>query len=158
MRTGDIGEIDQAGFVSITGRKKELIVTAGGKNVAPNVLEDRVRANWLVSQCIVVGDKRPYIACLLTLDPEMFAEWKAKHGKAVTDEPADLRTDPDLLRDLQTGVDYANEAVSKAESIRRFAILDVDLSESRGELTPTLKIKRNFLVQAFHAEIDALYA
>jgi long-chain acyl-CoA synthetase len=157
LRTGDLGQIDNAGYVSITGRKKELIVTAGGKNVAPNVLEDRARAHWLVSQCVVVGDNRPYIACLLTLDPDTFLEWKKEHGKDPSLDVHALSHDPDLLRELQVAVDSANQAVSKAESIRRFAVLDTDLTEAGGELTPTLKLKRDFVARKFHDEIESLY-
>ena len=157
LRTGDLGQIDDAGYVSITGRKKELIVTAGGKNVAPTVLEDRARAHWLVSQCVVVGDNRPYIACLLTLDTDTFIEWKQEQGKDPSLDVHSLSEDPDLRRELQVAVDSANEAVSKAESIRRFAVLDADLSEAGGELTPTLKLKRDFVARKFHDEIESLY-
>src|SRR5207342_1291706 len=127
--TGDIGEIDDEGFVRITGRKKELIVTAGGKNVAPAVLEDRVRAHPLVSQALVVGDGRPYVACLITLDPEAIGPWLARRNRPADTSLAHLTTDPDLLAELQAAVDDANKAVSRAESIRKFRVLDTDFTE-----------------------------
>ena len=111
----------------MTGRKKELIVTAGGKNVAPAVLEDRLRAHPLVSQCLVVGDGRPYVACLITLDAEAVDVWKARRNRPADTSLADLTDDPDLLAELQAAVDDANKAVSRAESIRRFRVLDTGL-------------------------------
>ena len=123
FHTGDIGEIDDDGFVKITGRKKELIVTAGGKNVAPAVLEDRVRGHWLVSQCLVVGDQKPFIAALVTIDPESLPKWLEQAGKPTDTDMADLVDDEDLRAEIQKAIDDANKAVSKAESIRKFAIL-----------------------------------
>jgi long-chain acyl-CoA synthetase len=158
FHTGDIGEIDEDGYVKITGRKKELIVTAGGKNVAPAVLEDRVRAHLLVSQCLVVGDQQPFIAALVTLDPEMFPDWLQEHGKPAGTAMADMIDDPELRADIQTAVDDANKAVSKAESIRKFAILADDWTEAAGQLTPSLKLKRNLVMQEAADEIAALYA
>jgi long-chain acyl-CoA synthetase len=155
FHSGDIGEIDDAGFVRITGRKKELIVTAGGKNVAPAVLEDRLRAHRLVSQCMVVGDQKPYIACLVTIDAEAVAPWATAKGKPT--DVASLVHDPDLLAEIQTGVDEANKAVSKAEAIRRFAILPVDWTEEGGQLTPSLKLKRSVVMQEFAKDVEALY-
>jgi len=156
FHTGDIGELDAEGFLKITGRKKELIVTAGGKNVAPAVLEDRLRAHPLVSQCLVVGDQQPYIACLVTLDAEAIGPW-AK-GKGKSPEVADLLEDADLLAEIQGAVDEANKAVSKAEAIRKFAVLPVDWTEEGGQLTPSLKLKRSVVLKEFAAEVDALYA
>ena len=141
----------------MTGRKKELIVTAGGKNVAPAVLEDRLRAHPLISQCMVVGDGRPFIACLITLDPEMLEHWKKQHGKPESATVADLAQDPDLLADLQAAVDDANKAVSRAESIRKFVVLPVDFTTGNDYLTPSLKVKRALVAKDFAAEIDALY-
>jgi long-chain acyl-CoA synthetase len=158
LRTGDLGALDEEGFLRVTGRKKELIVTAGGKNVAPNVLEDRLRANPLVSQCMVVGDGEPFIACLITLDPEALDSWKKQHGKPDSATPADLATDPDLLADLQTAVDEANKAVSRAESIRKFVVLPIDFTTENGYITPSLKVKRAVVAKDFAAEIEALYA
>jgi long-chain acyl-CoA synthetase len=158
LRSGDLGELDDEGFLKVTGRKKELIVTAGGKNVAPAVLEDRLRAHPLISQCLVVGDGRPYIACLITLDEEALEHWKQQHGKPASATVADLARDPDLLADIQAAVDDANKAVSRAESIRKFRVLPIDFTEDSGHLTPSLKIKRSVVVKDFAAEIEALYA
>ncbi|HEV7206376.1 MAG TPA: AMP-dependent synthetase/ligase [Jatrophihabitans sp.] len=157
LHSGDLGQIDAGGFVTVTGRKKELIVTAGGKNVAPTALEDRIRAHWLVSQCLVVGDRRPFIACLITLDATAFAAWRAEHG--LTDvTAAEALADERLHHEIQVAVDEANAAVSKAESIRAFTILDGDFTEAAGQLTATLKLKRNVLADQFGTEIEALYA
>jgi long-chain acyl-CoA synthetase len=155
LLTGDIGSLDDEGFLRVTGRKKELIVTAGGKNVAPAVLEDRLRAHPLISQCIVVGDGRPYVACLITLDEEGLEFWKKQHGRPAD---ADLRDDPELIAEIQLAVDDANKAVSRAESIRRFRILGTDFTEANGYLTPSLKVRRNMVIKDFAAEIEAIYA
>ncbi len=156
FHTGDVGEIDEEGFVRITGRKKEILVTAGGKNVAPAVLEDRVRGHALVSQCLVVGDGQPFIAALVTIDQEAFADWANAHGKT-----GDVRAhvdDADLREEVQRAVDDANSAVSRAESIRKFVILPEDWTEEGGELTPSLKLKRNLVVRACKDEIAELFA
>ena len=158
LHTGDLGALDDEGFLQVTGRKKELIVTAGGKNVAPAVLEDRLRASPLVSQCMVVGDNQPFIACLITLDPEALEHWKQQHGKPASATPADLAADPDLLADLQAAVDDANLAVSRAESIRKFRVLPDDFTVENGYLTPSLKVKRAVVAKDFAADIDALYS
>jgi long-chain acyl-CoA synthetase len=158
LHTGDIGELDSEGFLRVTGRKKELIVTAGGKNVAPAVLEDRLRAHPLISQCIVIGDGRSYIACLITLDTEALEHWAQQHGCPAGATAADLKEDPELLAEIQAAVDDANKAVSRAESIRRFRILDTDFTEDSGHLTPSLKVRRNIVIKDFSAEIEALYA
>jgi long-chain acyl-CoA synthetase len=158
LRTGDLGSLDDEGFLQVTGRKKELIVTAGGKNVAPSVLEDRLRGNPLISQCMVVGDNRPFIACLITLDPEALDYWKRQHGKAADATAADLSGDPDLIADIQKAVDDANLAVSRAESIRKFVILPVDFTTDNDYITPSLKVKRSLVARDFSADIEALYA
>jgi long-chain acyl-CoA synthetase len=158
LRTGDLGSLDEAGFLSVTGRKKELIVTAGGKNVAPAVLEDRIRAHPLVSQAMVVGDQKPYIACLITLDDEVFTKWKEQHGKPAGASPADLAGDPDLIAELQAAVDDANLAVSRAESIRRFTVLAADFTEASGHITPSLKVRRAQVTKDFADEIESLYS
>jgi len=154
--TGDIGVLDAQGFLRITGRKKEILVTAGGKNVAPAVLEDRLRAHPLVSQCIVVGDGKPFIAALVTLDVEMYPTWAANHGLDGVSFAA-ARTDERVVAEVQKSVDDANTAVSKAESIRKFAILDSDFTEESGHLTPSLKLRRNVVMRDFEDEVDALY-
>jgi long-chain acyl-CoA synthetase len=158
FHTGDIAEIDPDGFVRITGRKKELIVTAGGKNVAPAVLEDRVRAHWLVSQCLVVGDRQPFIAALVTIDPESFPSWLAQNGKSATTTVADCVDDPLLLAAVQAAIDEANKAVSHAESIRKFTILAGDWTEAGGQITPSLKLKRNLVLAQCADQIAALYS
>ncbi|MBE7189771.1 AMP-dependent synthetase/ligase [Jatrophihabitans endophyticus] len=158
FHTGDIGDIDDDGFVRITGRKKELIVTAGGKNVAPAVLEDRVRGHWLVSQCLVVGDQKPFIAAIVTIDPESFPRWLEQAGKPADTPVADLVDDDDLRNEIQGAITEANKAVSKAESIRKFVILPEDWTEEGGQLTPSLKLKRNVVVKENEDEIAGLYA
>ncbi len=157
FRTGDLGEIDADGFVTITGRKKEIIVTAGGKNVAPAVMEDRLRAHPLVSQCMVVGDGRPFVACLITLDQEMLPGWLANHGRPPLELPQAV-ADPQVHAELQRAVDRANEAVSKAESIRKFRVLTTDFTEASGHLTPKSSIRRQVVLKDFGAEIEELYA
>jgi len=156
IHTGDLGEIDDEGFVRVTGRKKEIIVTAGGKNVAPSVLEDRVRAHRLISQCMVVGDGQPFIAALVTIDPEGFAFWAEQHGKR--GKVADLAEDADLLAEVGSAIESANRSVSRAESIRKFAILPTDWTEEAGHLTPSLKLKRNVVMRECRDNIDALFA
>ena len=158
FRTGDVGELDEEGFLRITGRKKEMIVTAAGKNVAPAVLEDRLRSHGLISQCMVVGDGKPFVAALITLDPEAFELWKERHGKPSDATIAALRDDPDLVAAVQNAVDDANQAVSRAESIRKFRILDVDFTQEAGQLSVKLGIRRSVLLKDFAADIDALYS
>ena len=157
FKSGDLGKLDEDGFLYIVGRKKELIVTAGGKNVAPAVLEDRLRAHPLVSQCMVVGDNQPFIAALVTLDPDALKAWVAnnkKDGASI----ADLVNDPDLIAVIQTAVDDANKAVSKAESIRKFTLLSTDFTIAGGHLTAKLSVKRHVVAKEFAKEIDALFA
>jgi long-chain acyl-CoA synthetase len=157
LRTGDLGTLDSEGFLRITGRDKDLIVTAGGTNVAPTGLEDRVRAHPLISQCMVVGEGRPYIACLITLDPEALQFWQRQHRRPAGATPGDLADDPQLIAEVQLAVDEANKAVSRAESIRRFRILSTDFTEASGQLTPSVKVRRNVVARDFAADIDALY-
>jgi long-chain acyl-CoA synthetase len=157
FRSGDLGKLDDQGFLYIVGRKKELIVTSGGKNVAPAVLEDRLRAHPLVSQCIVVGDNQPFIAALVTIDPEAIKPWLVANKKEGATVP-DLVNDPDLISVIQTAVDEANKAVSKAESIRKFKILPVDFTIAGGQLTAKLSVKRHVVHKEFSAEIAELFA
>ena len=145
------------GFLTIIGRKKEIIVTAGGKNVAPAILEDRLRAHPLISQAMCVGDAKPFIGALITIDPEAFPGWKQRNGKNADASVADLADDPDLLAEIDLAVKEANQAVSKAEAIRKFRILPVDFTEDTGELTPTLKVKRKVVAEKFADDIEALY-
>ena len=156
FKTGDLGKLDDEGFLYIVGRKKELIVTAGGKNVAPAVLEDRLRAHPLVSQCMVVGDNQPFIASLVTIDQDMLKGWIAANNKAGATIDT-LVNDPDLIAVIQTAVDEANKAVSKAESIRKFVILPGDFTIAGGELTAKLSLKRHIIAQKYAAEITALF-
>jgi long-chain acyl-CoA synthetase len=158
FHTGDIGEIDGDGFLKITGRKKEILVTAGGKNVAPAVLEDRLRAHALVSQTIVVGDQRPFIGALITLDEEALPGWLESKGKP-KDTPLDkLRDDEDLIKELDAAVADANKAVSHAEAIKKYRVLDSDFTEENGMLTPSLKLKRAVVLKEFGDEVEGLYA
>ena len=157
FRSGDLGKLDDEGYLYITGRKKELIVTAGGKNVAPAVLEDRLRSNPLISQCMVVGDNKPFIAALITLDPDSIKPWAVankKEGASI----AELAKDPTLLAVIQTAVDETNKAVSRAESIRKFTVLPIDFTIAGGQLTAKLSVKRHVVAQEFAREIDALFA
>jgi long-chain acyl-CoA synthetase len=156
FRSGDLGRLDDEGYLYITGRKKELIVTAGGKNVAPAVLEDRLRAHPLVSQCMVVGDNQPFIASLITIDQDMLKGWIAANNKAGATLDT-LVNDPDLIAVIQTAVDEANKAVSKAESIRKFVILEKDFTIAGGELTAKLSLKRHVIAEKYASEITALF-
>ncbi len=158
FHTGDIGTLDEDGYLRITGRKKEIIVTAGGKNVAPAVIEDRIRAHALVAECMVVGDGRPFVGALVTIDEEFLGRWCAEHGKPAGATAAALREDPDLLAAVQAAVDDGNAAVSKAESVRKFRILPAQFTEESGHLTPSLKLKRNVVAKDYADEIEALYA
>ncbi|MGO9218903.1 MAG: AMP-dependent synthetase/ligase [Streptosporangiaceae bacterium] len=158
LHSGDLGELDDDGYLRVTGRKKDVIVTAGGKNVAPAVLEDRLRAHPLVSQSMVVGDGRPYVACLVTLDEEALEAWKGRRPQLASASLAELAENPDVIAEIQAAVDDANKAVSRAESIRRFRVLPVDFTEQEGYLTPSLKVRRGAVSKDFAADIDALYA
>lgn len=156
FHSGDIGVLDDEGFLSITGRKKEIIVTASGKNVAPALLEDRMRSNVLVSQVMVVGDKKPFIAALVTLDEDAVGPWCAAHG--VDEAPASELVSNEAVRtEVQSAVDYANKAVSRPESIKEFRILEQDLTIEGGELTPTLKVKRSVVASKNAAVIEEIY-
>jgi len=157
FHTGDLGDLDNDGFLRITGRKKEIIVTAGGKNVAPSGLEDSMRAHPVISQAMVVGDRRPFIGALITIDEEFFPTWKSQHGKPTDATVADLVDDTELRGEVQGAVDEANKLVSQAEAIKKFVILGKDFTEAGGEITPSLKLKRN-VVAKYHADtIEQLY-
>jgi long-chain acyl-CoA synthetase len=157
FHTGDLGSLDKDGYLRITGRKKEIIVTAGGKNVAPAVLEDRLQAHPLVSQSIVVGDGKPFIAALVTIDQDAFAKWLESNGKPASATVETLRSDPELRGEVQKAVDAANLAVSRAEAVRDFRILPREFTEEAGEVTPSLKIKRNVVLKGYADEIAAIY-
>jgi len=156
LRTGDLGTLSEDGFLSIVGRKKELIVTASGKNVAPAVLEDRVRTHWLIDQCVVVGDARPYVAALISVDPEAFDRWKRDERKPERATVADLAADADLRAAVAEAVDEANRAVSRAEAIKRFHILPEPFAVG-AELTSTQKVRRAVTLEKYAAEVTALY-
>ncbi len=156
FRTGDLGALDANGYLRITGRTKDIIVTAGGKNVAPAVLEDRMGAHNLISQAMVVGEGKPFIAALVTLDPDALSAWASAHNKT-GQTAAELHDDPDLRQEIQAAVDDANAAVSKAESIRSWRLIDAQFSEDSGHLTPTLKLKRAAVTTDYADAIDALY-
>ncbi|RAO20358.1 Long-chain-fatty-acid--CoA ligase [Micromonospora noduli] len=157
FRTGDLGQLDADGYLSITGRKKELIVTAGGKNVAPAVLEDLVRAHPLISQCVVVGDRKPFIAALVTVDEEALPTWLENAGMPLDTPVEQLREHEGLRKEIQAAVDAANQAVSKAEAIKVFRVLPHDFTEATGELTPSLKVKRQVVHKTYAAEIADIY-
>jgi long-chain acyl-CoA synthetase len=158
FHTGDLGELDDDGFLKITGRKKEIIVTAGGKNVAPAVLEDRIRAHRLVSQTIVVGDQRPFVAALITLDDEALPAWLESKGKPTDLTAEQLRDDEELIAEIDAAVKEANKAVSQAEAIKKFRVLGSDFTEDNGMLTPSLKLKRSVVMKEFDQEVENLYA
>ena len=158
FRTGDIGEFDEDGYLQITGRKKEIIVTAGGKNVAPAALEDPIRANPIISQVIVVGEQKPYISALITLDEEMLPVWLSNNGEDATQSIAQAAVNPAVVAEVQRAVDAANSTVSRAESIRKFIILEHDLTEASGYLTPKMSIKRDLIVKDYTPVIEGMYA
>lgn len=155
--TGDLGALDADGYLTITGRKKDIIVTSGGKNVSPAILEDRLRSRAPVGQCIVVGDNRSYVAALITLDPEAVEHWLSVRKRPKDTPLAELCRDPKMIAAVQKAVDYANTAVSRAESIRKFSLVEGEFTEDNGLLTPSLKIKRHAVAAAYAGEIEALY-
>jgi long-chain acyl-CoA synthetase len=157
VSTGDLGSLDEDGYLSIIGRKKEILVTAGGKNVVPAMLEDKLRAHPLISQCIVVGDQRPFIGCLITLDADMLPTWLANHGKSAL-SVSEAAADPAIRAELQLAVDAANAYVSKAETIRKFSVLTTDFTEAGGHLTPKQSLKRAVVMKDFATEVEALYS
>lgn len=158
FKTGDLGSFDSEGFLTITGRKKEIIVTAGGKNVSPAMLEDPIRANPLVGQVVVVGDQKPFISALITLDPEMLPVWLNNNGEDAAMSADEAATNPAVLAEVQRAIDTANDHVSRAESIRKFVILPGELTEASGHLTPKLSIKRNVILADFASQIEGMYA
>ncbi|MDJ1115129.1 AMP-dependent synthetase/ligase [Microbacterium dauci] len=158
FKTGDIGSFDDEGYLTITGRKKEIIVTAGGKNVAPAGLEDPIRANPIVGQVVVVGDQKPFIGALITLDHEMLPTWLSNNGLPGDLPMSEAIRNEKVLAEVQTAVDRANKTVSRAESIRKFTLLDTEWTEASGHLTPKMSIKRNVILTDFAADIEELYA
>jgi long-chain acyl-CoA synthetase len=157
FKTGDIGEFDEDGYLSITGRKKEIIVTAGGKNVSPAQLEDPIRANPIISQVVVVGEQKPFIGALITLDEEMLPVWLNNNGEDATQSIDEARHNNKVIAEVQRAVDAANATVSRAESIRKFVILPKDFTEATGYLTPKLSVKRNEVLKDFRDVIETMY-
>jgi len=156
FHTGDLGEFDVDGFIKITGRKKEILVTAGGKNVAPTLLEDQIRLHPLVSQCMVVGDGKPFIAALITIDPETIVPWATDRGKPT--DPAELTRDAELIAEVQKAIDDANASVSHAEAIKKFSILPIDWTQESGELSLKLSLRRHIVMEKYGTDVEALYA
>ncbi|MGW7530451.1 AMP-dependent synthetase/ligase [Streptomyces sp. NPDC054783] len=155
--TGDLGSLDGDGYLTITGRKKDILITSGGKNVSPAVLEDRLRSRPPIGQCLVVGDRRPFVAALITLDPEAVAHWLSVRKLPADTPMSDVVRDPRMRADVQRAVDHANEAVSRAESIRAFALVEGEFTEENGLLTPSLKVKRQAVASAYAEQVEALY-
>jgi long-chain acyl-CoA synthetase len=156
LHTGDIGEIDGDGFIKITGRKKDIIITAGGKNITPANLENEIKQHPLVSQCVVVGDRKPYLVALVTLDPEDAAAYAKEHG--LPEDPAQLAANDDVRKAIEAHVGQINEKFARVEQVKKIAILPHDLSQETGELTPTLKVKRAVVASKHEHEIEQLYA
>lgn len=156
--TGDLGELDEDGYLKITGRKKEILVTAGGKNVAPAALEDPIRANSIISQVVVVGDKRPFIGALVTLDREMLTGWLGNNGENPDMPLVEAAANPKVIAEVRKAIQLANENVSRAESIRKFLILEKDFTEDDGHMTPKMSIKRHNILKDYAAEIEDIYA
>lgn len=157
FRTGDIGELDEKGFLTITGRKKEIIVTASGKNVAPAMLEDQIRADAIVSQCLVIGDQRPFIAAIVTLDEDALPQWGKQHNLPAGITVAQAASSPVVIAAIQKAVDKANSTVSHAEAIKSFRIVESDFTETSGHLTPSLKVKRAQVLKDFDAVVEEIY-
>jgi long-chain acyl-CoA synthetase len=156
LHTGDIGEVDEDGFIKITGRKKDIIITAGGKNITPANLENEIKQHPLVSQCVVVGDRKPYLVALVTLDPEDAAAYAKEHG--LPEDPARLAADPQVRQAIEDHVAKINEKFARVEQVKKIAILPHDLTQESGELTPTMKVKRAVVAQKHEIEIEQLYA
>jgi long-chain acyl-CoA synthetase len=155
--TGDLGALDEGGYLTITGRKKDLIVTSGGKNVAPAVLEDRMRSRSPVGQCMVVGDNRPFVGALITLDPEAVAHWLSVRGRPADTPMSEVIRDERIRAEVQKAVDHANQAVSRAESVRSFLLVEGEWNEDNGLLTPSLKVKRHAVAEVYKEQIEELY-
>ncbi|MFI1237814.1 AMP-dependent synthetase/ligase [Nocardia salmonicida] len=158
FKTGDLGAIDADGFITITGRKKEILVTAGGKNVSPAILEDGLRAHPLISQVMVVGDGQPFIGALITLDPEALPGWKDRNGVAADTAIETLIENPALVAEVQAAIDETNKKVSKAEAIKKIRILPVDWTQEGGELTPKMSLKRAVVMKQYAGEVDKIYS
>jgi long-chain acyl-CoA synthetase len=156
LHTGDLGEVDADGFLKITGRKKDIIITAGGKNITPANIEAEIKQHPLVSQCVLVGDRRPYLTALVTLDPEEVAKFGAEHG--LSEDPEALAAHPEVQRTLEEHVERVNQKFARVEQVKKFEILPQDLSQEGGELTPTMKVKRAVVAKKYEPQIEALYS
>jgi long-chain acyl-CoA synthetase len=156
LHTGDIGEVDADGYIKITGRKKDIIITAGGKNITPANIEAEVRQHPLVSQCVVIGDRRPYLVALVTLDPDEAAAFAKEHGLSA--EPEALASNPQIREAIEAHIEKANQKFARVEQVKKFVILPRDLSQQAGELTPTLKVKRNVVADKYADRIESLYS
>ena len=155
LHTGDIGEFDSDGYLKITGRKKDIIITAGGKNITPANLEAEIKQHVLVSQCVVIGDQRPYLIALVTLDPEEAIAWARDRG--LPQELEAIAANPDVRESIEAHVEKINQKFARVEQVKKIEILPQDLSQEGGELTPTMKIKRNVVADKYESQIDALY-
>jgi long-chain acyl-CoA synthetase len=155
LHTGDIGEIDADGYLKITGRKKDIIITAGGKNITPANLEAEIKQHVLVSQCVVIGDRRPYLVALVTLDPEEAAKYAEENNLSA--DGAELASNPEIRASIMAHVDQINGKFARVEQVKKIKILPVDLSQEGGELTPTLKVKRNVVADKYESDIESLY-
>ena len=158
FKSGDIGDLDDEGYLTITGRKKEILITAGGKNVAPNYLEDPIRANPIVGQVVVAGDQKPFISALITLDTEMIDTWLSNNGVKEILTLHEAGSHPLVLAEVQRAIDSANARVSRAESVRKFTILPTEFTEASGHLTPKMSIKRAEIMRDFSKEVEAMYS
>ena len=156
LHTGDIGELDDDGYLSITGRKKDIIITAGGKNITPANLEAEIKQHPLVSQCVVVGDRRPYLVALVTLDPEAAVAYAADND--LPEDPTALAADAAVRASIMSHVDQINAKFARVEQVKKVEVLPHDLSQETGELTPTMKVKRNVVAEKYSGEIEKLYA
>jgi long-chain acyl-CoA synthetase len=156
LHTGDIGTIDADGFVSITGRKKDIIITAGGKNITPANIEAEVKQHPLVSQCVVIGDRRPYLVALVTLDPEEAVKFAAEHD--LPEDPEAVASHPEVRKEIEAHVEKSNQKFARVEQVKKITILPRDLSQEGGELTPTLKVKRSVVADKYAAQIESLYS
>jgi long-chain acyl-CoA synthetase len=155
LHTGDVGVLDADGFLTITDRKKELIITSGGKNISPAQIENLLRAHPLIAQAVAIGDRRPYVTALIVLDEEVAPQWAVAHGVAAGG--ADLATDPVVRAAVQAAVDAANEKLSRPEQVKAFHVMPTSWTPETGELTPTLKLRRRIITDRYAGEIDALY-
>ena len=155
LHTGDIGEVDSEGFLKITGRKKDIIITAGGKNITPANLEAEIKQHPMVSQCVVIGDRRPYLVALVTLDPEEAVKYAKENG--LPEDPEAIAGNPDVKASILAHIDGINEKFARVEQVKKIKILPQDLSQEGGELTPTMKVKRNVVADKYAGEVDALY-